>query len=92
MASALEVWGRASGKAPEPGSTAIVTIPVEQYTTIWGEMGEEQASQWIFFGHMQSLGITSLPGVVDGLSLLSEEEKKSLETTEQSWANVRDRL
>ncbi len=88
VGSALEVWGKASGRATEPGSTAIVTVTPENFVGLWGQMGEEQASQWIFFKHLSGKGIVSLPGSVDGLTLLTEKHKQSLETTEQSWAKL----
>ncbi|KIM93594.1 hypothetical protein OIDMADRAFT_89585, partial [Oidiodendron maius Zn] len=48
LCSFLAAWGRASGISPQPNSTAVVQISLEQYVALWGEMGEEQASQWRF--------------------------------------------
>lgn len=88
--SMLALWGRASGISPTPGSTAAVQISLEQYVQIWGAMGEEQGSQWKFFKFAQDLGIDKIPGVtmVEGLDLLSEEEKARLVTTEQALKNL----
>jgi hypothetical protein len=88
VGSALEVWGKATGRATEPCSTAIVSVTPENLVGLCGQMGEEQASQWIFFKYMSEKGIVSLPGSVDGLTLLTEKHKQSLETTEQSWAKL----
>ncbi|KAJ0115122.1 uncharacterized protein J7T55_001531 [Diaporthe amygdali] len=92
LESALGIWGKATGKAPTHGSTAILSISYDQYVNVWGEMGEEQACQWKFFEFMNSAGVTALPDTVSGLSILSEDERKALENTEQSWFRLRDQL
>lgn len=69
-----------------------MSILPEQYKKIWGPMGEEQASQWVFFDNLMSKGLKSLPGTIQGLDLLSETDKKALETTEQSWARIADKI
>ncbi len=84
VGSAFELWGKATGRATGPGSTVIVTVTPENFVALWGEMGEEQASQWIFFKYMSDHGIVKLDGSVDGCSLLTDKHRQSLETTEQS--------
>ncbi|KAH8588128.1 hypothetical protein B0O99DRAFT_693748 [Bisporella sp. PMI_857] len=84
--SYLEIWGRASGISPEPGSTKVVEISSEHYIQLWGHMGEEQASQWIFFKWLKAAGLSKIQGVemIDGKELMTAEEIKSLVTTEDS--------
>lgn len=84
--SMLALWGRASGKAPTPGSTKVVQVSVKQYVELFGEMGEEQASQWVFFEWMKEAGISTIPGVtmMDVQELMSEDEKGKLVGTEQA--------
>ncbi|KAI4597983.1 hypothetical protein KJ359_003791 [Pestalotiopsis sp. 9143b] len=102
LESYLALWGKASGIAPEPGSTKVVEISVSEYVALWGHMGEEQASQWTYFKWMaqkKAEGLigddTSGPRVVEGLSLLSEDDKKALKPVEDSlrdlnWTGVID--
>jgi hypothetical protein len=90
VGSAFETWGKATGRATGPGTTVIVTVTPENFVALWGKMGEEQASQWVFFKYMSDHGITTLEGSVDGLSLLTDKQKQLLETTEQSWAKLGD--
>ncbi len=90
VGSAFELWGNATGRAAGPGSTTIVTVTPENFVELWGKMGEEQASQWVFFKYMNDHGIFKLEGSLDGLSLLTDKHKQSLETTEQSWAKLGD--
>ncbi|KAI1268613.1 hypothetical protein F5Y18DRAFT_236289 [Xylariaceae sp. FL1019] len=86
MDSYLALWGRATGIAPEEGSTAVVQVSPEAYVRLWGEMGEEQLHQWEFFNWLAKTPGYSWPGVtiVEGLPLLSEEEKKLLVNTEDA--------
>ncbi|KAJ3544232.1 hypothetical protein NM208_g3167 [Fusarium decemcellulare] len=102
LESYLALWGKASGIAPEPGSTKVVQLTVSDYISLWGDMGEEQASQWLFFGWVEqkkSEGIIgeTFPGVdlIEGLSILSDNDKKALKTVEDSlkeldWSGVID--
>lgn len=65
-------------------------------------MGEEQASQWVFFKWIEqkkSEGVIGegIPGVnlIEGLSILSEDEKKELKSVEESlrkldWSQIID--
>ncbi|KAF4539247.1 uncharacterized protein LTHEOB_10411 [Lasiodiplodia theobromae] len=86
LESMLALWGRASGKAPTPGSTKVVQVSVKQYVELFGAMGEEQASQWVFFEWMKEAGVSTIPGVtmMDVQELMSDEEKRKLVGTEQA--------
>jgi hypothetical protein len=91
LESYLALWGKASGVSPAPGSTKVVQTTIADYIALWGPMGEEQASQWVFFEFMDNMrqqGIfkDGVPGfnLVEGLTLLSEEEKKGLKGVEES--------
>lgn len=90
VGSAFELWGKATGRATGPGVTVILTITPENYVALWGEMGVEQASQWIFFKYMLEHGVKSLEGAVNAVTLLTDKHKQALETTEQSWAKLGD--
>jgi hypothetical protein len=87
--TALEQWGRASELAPEPGAAEAVEISTDAYVKIWGAMGEEQASQWAFFRKAAEMGVSLQSiGVVDGMTLLEEEERAGLLSTEESWRRM----
>ncbi|KAL2795762.1 hypothetical protein BJX66DRAFT_336667 [Aspergillus keveii] len=92
LESYLAACGRASGLSPEPGSTVVVQVSMEQYCTLWPGMGEEQASQWRFFGYVNQAGIDlmNVPGfpVVSAQEIMSEEAKKALVGTEESLARM----
>ncbi|RDL40507.1 Uncharacterized protein BP5553_00486 [Venustampulla echinocandica] len=100
LESYLALWGKASGISPAPNSTKVVQISVADYVSLWGHMGEEQSSQWVFFEHLakmrqQGLIGDDLPGatMVEGVSLLSEDEKKGLKSVEASlgeldWSSI----
>jgi len=85
--SFLSLWGRASGKSPEPGSTMVIQLTPEQYIQMWGEMGVEQASQWRLFEWMaannQVYGGT-YEKMMRCQELMAEEEQASLVGTEES--------
>jgi hypothetical protein len=85
LESYLATWGRASGTSPTPGSAKVVQLSVEDYCTLWGHMGEEQAIKWVFFEFLNEYGITKLPGVemVEGRDLLSEDDINDLVPTEE---------
>lgn len=97
LESYLALWGRASGISPEPGSTKVVQVTIADYIALWGHMGEEQASQWIFFEFMKQHGglNAAVPRftLIQGLDLLSSEEKKQLKSVEESlkelnWSGI----
>ncbi|KAH8879258.1 NAD(P)-binding protein, partial [Thozetella sp. PMI_491] len=100
LESYLALWGRASGISPAPQSTKVIQMTVADYIALWGHMGEEQASQWTFFEYVEKqkaagfLG-EGIPGatLIDGKSLLSEEEENSLKSVEDSlkgldWSKI----
>ncbi|KAL2828393.1 hypothetical protein BDW59DRAFT_170912 [Aspergillus cavernicola] len=98
MGTFLAAWGRSSGISPEPNSTAVIQISLEQYVALWGEMGEEQASQWRFFQFMKDAGInpSQVEGfkLVEGKDVLSEELRASLVPAEEGmktmdWSSYR---
>ncbi|KAI1080433.1 NmrA-like family-domain-containing protein [Whalleya microplaca] len=88
LESALAIWGKASGLTPNPASTVVISVSIEQYVTLWGEMGQEQASQWIFFKHLAEAGITTLPTLKEGLDLLDDAHRSKLVSTEESWKGM----
>jgi hypothetical protein len=55
-------------------------------------MGEDQASQWRFFGYVKQAGIDlmNMPGfqVVSAQEIMSEEAKKALVGSEESLATM----
>lgn len=89
--SFLALWGRVSGKSPEPGSTMVIQLSPAQYIQMWGEMGVEQASQWKLFEWMaennQVYGGT-YEKMIQGQELMTEEEKASLVGTEESLKGI----
>lgn len=98
MDTFLAAWGRASGISPEPNSTAVIQISMEQYLQLWGEMGEEQASQWRFFKYMKDAKInpSEVEGfkMVEGKDILSDELRMSLLPVEEGmrtmdWSSYR---
>lgn len=98
MDTFLSAWGRASGISPEPNSTAVIQISMEQYLQLWGEMGEEQASQWRFFKYMKDTKInpSKVEGfkMIEGKDVLSDELKMSLVPVEEGmrtmdWSSYR---
>ncbi|KAJ5178280.1 uncharacterized protein N7500_000979 [Penicillium coprophilum] len=98
MDTFLAAWGRSSGVSPEPNSTAVIQISMEQYIALWGEMGEEQASQWRFFRFMKDAGInpSNVAGfkLVEGKDLLSDDLQAALVPTEEGmktmdWSSFR---
>ena len=92
LCSFLAAWGRASGISPQPNSTAVVQISLEQYVALWGEMGEEQASQWRFLKYMNDAQIN--PNAIEGYSILqgrdlmTEELKSLLVSTEEGMRTM----
>ncbi|KAJ4287676.1 hypothetical protein N0V90_012379 [Kalmusia sp. IMI 367209] len=84
--SYLALWGRVTGIAPEQGSTAAVQISPQDYVHLWGHMGEEQASQWRFFHWLAEHSPPKWEGIniVEGIDLLSDEDKKQLLSVEES--------
>jgi hypothetical protein len=99
MESFLALWGKVTGLAPEPGSTAMVQVSMEQYIQLWGHMAEEQASQWRFFAWVAKEGKNvKWEGItpVEGMDYLSDEDKKELLSTEESlklydWSSFQKR-
>lgn len=98
MDTFLAAWGRSSGVSPESNSTAVIQISMEQYIALWGEMGEEQASQWRFFQFMKDAGVnpSNVAGfkLVEGKDLLSEDLRAALVPTEEGmktmdWSSFR---
>lgn len=92
LAKYLAAWGRASKVSPEPESTMVVQVSMEQYCALWPLMGEEQASQWRFFRFVREAGIDmyNVPDfpVVRAQDLMSEEAKAALVPTEESLARM----
>lgn len=92
MGSFLASWGRASGISPEPNSTAVIQISLDQYVALWGEMGEEQASQWRFFQFMKDAGINPSDlesfKIVERKEVLSDKVRASLVSTEEGMKTI----
>ncbi|KAF4777512.1 hypothetical protein HER10_EVM0002935 [Colletotrichum scovillei] len=86
MESYLAAWGRATGLAPEEGSTAAVQVSPQSYVELWGAMAQEQLSQWQFFQWMQDHYPPTWEGVtiLEGMDLLTDEDKKELISVEES--------
>ncbi|EQB49529.1 NmrA-like family protein [Colletotrichum gloeosporioides Cg-14] len=86
MESYLAAWGRATGLAPEDGSTAAVQISPESYVELWGSMAQEQLSQWKFFQWLHDNYPPKWEGItmVEGMDLLTDEDKKELLSVEES--------
>ncbi|KAF5523445.1 NmrA-like family domain-containing protein 1 [Colletotrichum aenigma] len=86
MESYLAAWGRATGLAPEEGATAAVQISPESYVELWGSMGQEQLSQWKFFQWLHDHYPSKWEGIttVEGMDLLTDEDKKELLSVEES--------
>ncbi|KAF7531080.1 hypothetical protein G7054_g9233 [Neopestalotiopsis clavispora] len=95
LESYLALWGRSSKVAPSPNSTKVMGLSVSDYVSLWGPMGEEQASQWVFFKWIEKQkaeGIIGdqVPGLnlVEGLSILSDDDKKALKSVEDSLKDL----
>ncbi|KAF4930689.1 NmrA-like family domain-containing protein 1 [Colletotrichum viniferum] len=86
MESYLAAWGRATGLAPEEGATAAVQISSESYVELWGSMAQEQLSQWKFFQWLHDHYPPKWEGItiVEGMDLLTDEDKKELLGVEES--------
>ncbi|KAI8211823.1 NmrA-like family domain-containing protein 1 [Colletotrichum sp. SAR 10_86] len=86
MESYLATWGRATGLAPEEGATAAVQISPESYVELWGSMAQEQLSQWKFFQWLHDHYPPKWEGItiVEGMDLLTDEDKKELLSVEES--------
>lgn len=87
VSSFLALWGRASGKSPNPGSTMVIQMTTEQYVEMWGEMGVEQATQWKLFEYVAEHNRTygsAFKDMIAAQDLMTEEEKASLVNTEES--------
>ncbi|KAI0012335.1 hypothetical protein F4779DRAFT_569279 [Xylariaceae sp. FL0662B] len=86
LESFLALWGRASGISPAAGSTKVVQLSPEQYISLFGQMGEEQASQWRFVEYLKANGIENPLGnaLINGIDLLNDEDKAKLVSTEES--------
>lgn len=86
MESYLAAWGRATGLAPEEGATAAVQISPESYVELWGSMAQEQLSQWKFFQWLHDHYLPKWEGItiVEGMDLLTDEDKKELLSVEES--------
>ncbi|KAF4835131.1 NmrA-like family domain-containing protein 1 [Colletotrichum tropicale] len=86
MESYLAAWGRATGLAPEEGSTAAVQISPESYIELWGSMAQEQLSQWKFFQWLRDNYPPKWEGItiVEGMDLLTDKDKKELLSVEES--------
>lgn len=88
----MSLWGRASGKAEGPGSTKIVELSVQEYVELFGEMGEEQAIQCIFFNAIKGADPKEIEGLgfkmIDAQELMTEDEKSQLISTEESLKRI----
>jgi hypothetical protein len=71
---------------------------MNQYVNIWGEMGEEQASQWRFFQYLKDAQIDAAKvegyKIVEGKELLSDQARAALALTEEGmrtmdWSSYR---
>ncbi|CAG9950334.1 unnamed protein product [Clonostachys rosea f. rosea IK726] len=104
LESYLALWGRASGVSPAEGSTKVVQLTVQDYVALWGAMGEEQASQWVFFEYIARQKAAGLwdeaalgMNMVEGWDLLKDVEKKNIKSVEDSikeldWSSVVSKL
>lgn len=96
----LAAWGRATQLSPDPESTMVIHISMEQYHALWPLMGEEQVSQWRFFQFVREsqVDLYNVPEfpVVKAQDLMSDEAKAALVLTEESlrrmdWSMFRDK-
>ncbi|KAJ0362054.1 hypothetical protein COL26b_013501 [Colletotrichum chrysophilum] len=82
----IYVVRRATGLAPEEGATAALQISPESYVELWGSMAQEQLSQWKFFQWLHDHYPPKWEGItiVEGMDLLTDEDKKELLSVEES--------
>ncbi|KAF0327703.1 hscarg dehydrogenase, partial [Colletotrichum asianum] len=72
--------------SPEEGATAAVQISPESYVELRGSMAQEQLSQWKFFQWLHDHYPPKWEGItiVEGMDLLTDEDKKELLSVEES--------
>lgn len=90
LESYLAMWSRASGIAPNPGSTQVIQVSSETYIELFGHMGEEQARQWEFTRIIKESGALNKYGALikEAQEYMTEEAIASLVGPEESLRKI----
>ncbi|CAK7237131.1 hypothetical protein SBRCBS47491_009872 [Sporothrix bragantina] len=90
LESYLALWGKASGIAPDPGSTKVIDISPETYIKLYGAMGEEQAAQWRLSKYLRDHDLTKSVGehYTPAQNFMTKEAIASLRCVEETFSKI----